>query len=69
MTRLRIYKGFYGDERPTKRQLDIMRKLGIKQEIVDNCDRFTAFILIKKNVERYAEAKLRCFRESHQMKW
>ena len=52
-----LYKGRYGDERPSVAQLELLKKLGIRKEIIEVLDRQTAFELIRKVLAQYYGAK------------
>lgn len=61
-----LYKGRYGDERPSVAQLELLKKLGIRKEIIEVLDRQTAFELIRKCITQYYEAK---FQARHKPKF
>ena len=61
-----LYKGRYGDERPSVAQLELLKKLGIRKEIIEVLDRQTAFELIRKCIKQYSEAK---FQARHKPKF
>jgi hypothetical protein len=51
-TQTSYYQGKFGDQRPTKRQLSLLEKLNIRQEVIRRLDRKTAFTLIEMQLER-----------------
>ena len=51
-----IYKGRYADSKPTEAQLMLLKKLGIRKEIIEVLDRQTAFELIRKVLAQYSGA-------------
>ena len=61
-----LYKGRHGDERPSVAQLELLKKLGIRKEIIEVLDRQTAFELIRKCIMHYSEAK---FQARHKPKF
>lgn len=61
-----LYKGRYGDERPSVAQLELLKKLGIRKEIIEVLDRQTAFELIRKCTTRYYESR---FQARHKPKF
>ena len=61
-----LYKGRHGDERPSVAQLELLKKLGIRKEIIEVLDRQTAFELIRKCITRYSEAR---FQARHKPKF
>ena len=52
-----LYKGRYADSKPTEAQLMLLKKLGIRKEIIEVLDRQTAFELIRKVLAQYYGAK------------
>ena len=61
-----LYKGRYADSKPTEAQLMLLKKLGIRKEIIEVLDRQTAFELIRKCITQYYEAK---FQARHKPKF
>ena len=65
-----LYKGRYGDERPSVAQLELLKKLGIRKEIIEVLDRQAAFELIHKCITQYYEEKVqRRFNGKIAIKW
>jgi hypothetical protein len=54
-----LYKGKFGDQKPTESQLELLKKMGVKNEIVQSLDRVAAFELIKKLMTKYYEEQTR----------
>lgn len=52
-TQIRIYKGRFPNQKPTEAQVALMRKMGILEEIIKNCDRYSAFLFIKEYTQRH----------------
>ena len=57
--KLKIYAGKFPSERPTARQKELLQKMGIRTEIILNCDRMLASRLIAEGVHRYYDNKPR----------
>ena len=65
-----LYKGRHGDLKPTEAQLMLLKKLGIRKEIIEVLDRQTAFELIRKCITQYYEEKVqRRFNGKIAVKW
>ena len=65
-----IYKGRYSAERPTAQQLELLKKLGIRKEIIALLNRQEAFELIRKCITQYYEEKVqRRFNGKIAVKW
>ena len=70
MEQQQVYKGKYGSERPTAQQLELLKKLGIRKEIIEVLDRQAAFELIHKCITQYYEEKVqRRFNGKIAIKW
>ena len=54
-----LYKGKFADQKPTESQLELLKKMGVKNEIVQSLDRVAAFELIKKLMTKYYEEQTR----------
>ena len=52
-----IYKGRYNAERPTAQQLELLKKLGVRKEIIESLNRQEAFELIRKYIVQYYDTK------------
>ena len=65
--KLKIYAGKFPSERPTARQKELLQKMGIRTEIILNCDRMLASRLIAEGVHRFYDQKLR--RMNRKLKW
>ena len=52
-----IYKGRYGDERPSEAQLELLRKMNVRSEVIASLNRQEAFALIRKVLAQYYGAK------------
>ena len=48
-----IYKGKFGDQRPTTEQLALMERMGVKKEVMGVLDRAQAYELIRAIMVRY----------------
>ena len=59
MEQQQVYKGKYGSERPTAQQLELLKKMGVKNEIVQSLDRGAAFKLIQGLMAKYYEEQTR----------
>ena len=51
------YKGKNPDARPTERQLEILKKIGVRQDVINHLSRREAFELLHTLVIQYYEAK------------
>ena len=67
MNKLKIYPGRFPNEKPTSRQKELLQKMGIRTEIILNCDRLLASLLIAEGVHRFYDQKLR--RMNRKLKW
>ena len=63
MTEVRIYRGLYANEKPTQKQVELLRQQGVMEEIIRNCDRFSAFLIIKKNMQRFYSTRVKARRK------
>ena len=54
-----LYRGKYADEHPTERQLELLRRMGVKNEIIQSLDREGAFKLIQELMTKYYEEQTR----------
>ena len=52
-----LYKGKYANERPTESQLELLRKMNVREDVIRNLSREEAYLLIKTILQRYYEAK------------
>ena len=59
MEQQQVYKGMHGSERPTAQQLELLKKMAVKNEIIQSLDREGAFELIKKLMTKYYEEQTR----------
>ena len=59
MNKLKIYPGKFPNEKPTSRQKELLQKMGIRTEVISNCDRLLASLLIAEGVHRYYDSKPR----------
>ena len=50
-------RGKYANERPTESQLEFLRRMGVKAEIIRSLDRKGAFELIRKYIVQYYDTK------------
>ena len=54
MAELKTYYGKFPTARPTAKQVEAMRKLGFKMEVIENSDREAASVFIhKKLLQQY----------------
>ena len=60
-----VYRGKHGSERPTAQQQALLEKMGVRQPIIDSLNREQAFLLIRRLVTEYYEAK---FEKQHSPK-
>ena len=54
-----LYRGKYANERPTESQLSLLRRMGVKEEIIGSLDREGAFKLIQALMAKYYEEQTR----------
>lgn len=54
-----LYRGKYANERPSEAQLSLLRRMGVKEEIIRSLDRKGAFELIKAIMVRYYDLKFK----------
>lgn len=52
-----IYKGRYPDQKPTQEQLTLLRRMGVKEDVIRNLSREEAYLLIKTILQRYYETR------------
>lgn len=52
-----VYRGKHGSERPTAQQQALLEKMGVRQPIIDSLNREQAFLLIRRLVTEYYEAR------------
>ena len=52
-----LYKGKFADQKPTESQLEFLRRMGVKAEIIRSLDRKGAFELIRKYIVQYYDTK------------
>ena len=52
-----LYKGKFGDQRPTQEQLTLLRRMAIREDVIRNLSREEAYLLIKTILQRYYEAR------------
>ena len=57
MAELKTYYGKFPTARPTAKQVEAMRKLGFKMEIIENSDREAASVFIRKKLLQEYEMK------------
>ncbi len=61
-----LYKGRHADSKPTEAQLMLLRRLGIKEEVIGALNREHAFLLIRQITIKYYETK---FQARHKPKF
>ena len=54
-----LYRGKFGDQRPTQEQLTLLRRMGVKEQIIDALNREQAFQLIRQIMVKYYEEQTR----------
>ena len=54
-----LYKGKHADSRPTEAQLMLLRRMGIKEEVIGALNREHAFLLIRQIMIKYYEEQSR----------
>ena len=65
-----IYKGRYPDQKPTQEQLTLLRRMGIKEEVIGALNREHAFLLIRQiTIKYYEEQSRRRFNGKIVLKW
>ena len=64
-----LYKGKFGDQRPTQEQLSLLRRMGVKEEIIRSLDRKRAYELIRLIMAKYYEEKTRRLNLRVTIKW
>ena len=52
-----LYRGRYPDQKPTQEQLELLKRMGVKAEIIQSLTRQEAYELIREILQRYYEAK------------
>lgn len=52
-----LYKGKYPNQKPSQMQIALLRKLGVREEVLEQLDRAAAFVLIHRLVAKFYEAK------------
>jgi hypothetical protein len=52
-----LYRGKHADSRPTEPQIALLQKMGVRQPIIDSLNREQAFLLIRRLVTEYYEAR------------
>lgn len=52
-----LYKGRYPDQRPTQEQLELLRRMGVKEAIIQSLTRAEAYMLIRTIWTRYYQIK------------
>ena len=52
-----IYKGRYNAERPTAQQLELLKRMAVRPEVIASLNRQQAFELIRKVLAQYCGAK------------
>lgn len=62
MTTQQIYKGQYPDQHPTTEQLELLRRMGVKEAIIKSLTRAEAYMLIRTIWQRYYALK---FQKTH----
>ena len=53
MTETQIYKGKFGDQQPTARQLELLQRMGVKEDVIQSLTRQQAFELIRAIMVRF----------------
>ena len=53
MTETQIYKGKFGDQQPTERQLELLQRMGVKEDVIQSLTRQQAFELIRAIMVRF----------------
>ena len=48
-----IYKGKFPDQRPTQEQLELLRRMGVKESVIQSLTRQQAFKLIRAIMVRF----------------
>ena len=61
-----LYKGRYGDERPSVAQLELLKRMGVRAEIIQSLTRQEAYELIREIWTRYYQTK---FEKQHKPKF
>lgn len=65
-----LYKGRHADSKPTEAQLMLLRRLGIKEEVIGALNREHAFLLIRQiTIKYYEEQSRRRFNGKIVLKW
>ena len=52
-----LYKGRYGNERPSEAQIALLQKMAVKEDVIRNLSRKEAFELIRAIMIRFYEYK------------
>ena len=53
MEQQQVYKGKYGSERPTAQQLAMLRKMNVREDVIQRLTRQEAYELIRGIMARY----------------
>ena len=64
-----LYRGKFGAEKPTESQLTLLRRMGVKEEIIRSLDRKGAYELIRLIMAKYYEEKTRRLNLRVTIKW
>ena len=64
-----LYRGKYANERPSEAQLSLLRRMGVKEEIIRSLDRKRAYELIRLIMAKYYEEKTRRLNLRVTIKW
>jgi hypothetical protein len=54
-----LYRGRYPDQKPTQEQLELLKRMGVKAEIIQSLTRQEAFEFIKAIYQRYYDLKFK----------
>lgn len=54
-----IYKGKFPDQKPTQEQLELLKRMGVKEDVIQSLTRQQAFLLIRQIWRKYYEEQAR----------
>ena len=61
-----LYRGRYPDQKPTQEQLELLKRMGVRAEIIQSLTRQEAYELIREIWTRYYQTK---FEKQHKPKF
>ena len=64
-----IYRGKFPDQHPTAEQLLLLRRFGIREDVIARLTRAEAFELIRKRLIQAEEQAEKLARYMHKKKW